>query len=102
VIATDSTHSSCQREYLKASTMKSAYSAYSGMVLIGIRDGQFFFDEVARALDELLCFFPTNESAFRGSRAVKSRNLLEGRAARRRAARSAFDCLLPDIVESDV
>jgi hypothetical protein len=78
--ATDPTHSCCQREYLgpyRASTIKFDYSAYVEIILIQIRDGRLFFDGVARAIDgHVTVLFLTNESAFRRSRAEKSRNLL--------------------------
>jgi hypothetical protein len=46
--------------------MKSAYSLYSEMLLIEIREGRIFFYGVARALDgRVTVDFLTNESRFR-------------------------------------
>jgi hypothetical protein len=66
-----------QRQHLgsnRASTVKPARSAYSGMILIEIRQGRSFLVARARALNgHVTVEFLTNESPFNGSRAEKLR-----------------------------
>jgi hypothetical protein len=53
VAATGPTYSCQQREYLgftERLAPKSAHSGYSKMILIEVREGQFFLDGVARVL----------------------------------------------------
>jgi hypothetical protein len=55
--------------------MKFAHSVYSGMILIKIREGRYFF---YGAMDgHVTLVFLTNESRVRASRAEKSRGLLQ-------------------------
>jgi len=72
-------HSCSQRKYLgsyKTSTIKSTHSIYSGMLLIEIRESKIILIGSHGPLDShVTVFFLTNESALRGSRAVKSRKL---------------------------